>query len=63
MQDTTFTVQVRNLRNASLLVLLFSAVTVMCIGYPARAGAIEKGKIADGLGRLAMDETRSSRTG
>ena len=46
MQDTTLTVQVRNWRNASLLVLL-SAVTVMCIGYAARAGAIEKGKIVE----------------
>jgi hypothetical protein len=44
MQNTTLTA--RGLRNASLA-LLFSAVTVMCIGYAARAGAIEKGKIVE----------------
>ena len=46
MKDTTLTVQVKGLRNASLALLL-SAVTVMCIGYAARAGAIEKGKIVE----------------
>jgi hypothetical protein len=44
MQDTTLTA--RGLRNASLALLL-SAVTVMCIGYAAHAGAIEKGKIVE----------------
>ena len=46
MLDTTLTAQVRDLRNASLLVLL-SAVTVTCIGYAAPAGAFEKGKIVE----------------
>jgi hypothetical protein len=42
--DTTRTAQVKDLRNASLLALL-SAVTVICVGYAAPAGAVEKGKI------------------
>ncbi len=46
MLDTTLTAQVRDLRNSSLLALL-SAVTVMCIGYAAPAGAFEKGKIVE----------------
>ncbi|MFZ0841106.1 MAG: hypothetical protein WAM77_26885 [Xanthobacteraceae bacterium] len=43
MQDTTLTA--RGLRNASLALL--SVVTVLGIGYAARAGAIEKGKIVE----------------
>jgi hypothetical protein len=46
MLGTTRTAQVSDLRNASLLALLF-AVTVMCIGYAAPAGAIEKGKVVE----------------
>ena len=46
MLDTTLTAQVRDLRNSSLLALL-SAVTVMCIGYAAPAGAFERGKIVE----------------
>jgi len=46
MPDMTFTTQVTHLRNASPLALLFAA-TVMCIGYAAPAGAIEKGKIVE----------------
>ena len=38
--------QVKSLQNASLLALL-SAVALMCVGYAASAGAIEKGKVVE----------------
>ena len=44
MLNTTRTAQVRDLRNPSPIALL-SAVTVICVGYAAPAGAVEKGKV------------------
>jgi hypothetical protein len=46
MPDMTFTTQVRHLQNARLSALLF-AVTVICVGYAAPAGATEKGKVVE----------------
>ena len=44
--DMTFTTQVTHLRNARLPALLF-ALTVICVGYAAPAGATEKGKVVE----------------